>query len=145
MKQAERLIREYYRCFNEREFDRVSILLHDRAELHHVPLDRRLVGGDGYRAFTRAWIAAFPDAHVEVVSIAPFGERGVQVELIGRGTHLGPFDLGRLGTLQPTGRPFCTQFRHVFAIENGKIVESWLDFDAADFVSRLRPDRQESA
>ena len=136
----ESLVRAYYCCFNERRLDDPLDFLDEHAKLHHVWAAESLVGPEGYREFSRAWLAAFPDAHLDVIGISPFGERGIQAELVGHGTHAGRFMMSPTRSFPPTGRRLTFTFRHVVAIEAGKIVESWLDFDAMAFTKTLRPE-----
>lgn len=135
----EHLVRAYYRSFNERRLDGPFDFLADHARLHHVSA-RSLVGPDGYRTFARVWLTAFPDAQLDVIAISRFGERGIQADLIGRGTHAGRFELTPARSFPPTGRRLTLSLRHVVAIEGGKIVESWLDFDPVALVKALKPE-----
>lgn len=134
------LIREYYACFNERRFTDAAELFADDAVLEHGPLGQRQQGGAGYIHFASMWVEAFPDAALSIVRVDQHGDTICEVDLIGTGTHLGPFDLGPGGLFKATGARAKLPFRELLEVRVGKITYSSLAFDLHELVRQLRPD-----
>jgi predicted ester cyclase len=134
------LIREYYACFNERRFADGAELFADDAQIEHVPIGQRLQGGSGYIQFAEMWVAAFPDAALSIVRVEQHGDTICEVDLLGTGTHLGPFDLGPAGLFKATGARARLPFRELLEIRVGKITYSSMRFDLHELVRQLRPD-----
>jgi len=63
------IARRYYHFFNERQFDQAGDLVHKEATFHYVPTKQHLIGRAGYRALVAAWMIAFEDAEMEIVSL----------------------------------------------------------------------------
>ena len=87
---------------------------------------------DGLQRLTRAWRAAFPDWHDEILDIV--AERDLVVaRLRASGTHL-----GRLADIEPTGESCQWGMIEIIRVRNGKIAEQWGYSDFADVMTRLR-------
>lgn len=134
------LIREYYACFNERRFTDAADLFADDAVVEHGPIGQRLLGGDGYLRFAEMWVRAFPDAGLSIVRVEQHGDTICEVDLLGTGTHLGPFDLGPGGLFKASGARARLPFRELLEIRVGKITYSSLRFDLHELVKQLRPE-----
>ena len=88
-------------------------------------------GPDGFKAAVAAYRAAFPDLQAAVEEQVAEGDR-VAVRLTARGTHTGP-----LMGLPPTGKEVSFAGMKLFRIAEGKIVESWGQFDALGLLRQL--------
>ena len=135
----ERIARRFYELFNDRRLDEAERLVDACATFHYVPTRQRLIGRAGYRALTAAWLQAFNDAQLEIVSIKKDHEALV-VTVTGRGTLTGDLGLGERVTLPATGRRAELEFRDRLVITDGLIVESQLDFDVEEMKKRLLGD-----
>ena len=134
------LIREYYECFNQRRFAEAAELFAPDAVIEHAPTGQRQEGGDGYVRFAEMWVNAFPDAGLSIVRVEQRGDTICEIDLLGTGTHRGPFDLGQAGLFKPTGARARLPFRELLEIRVGKITYSSLRFDLHELVRQLRPD-----
>jgi predicted ester cyclase len=138
MDDAEAVIRRYYELFNQRHLDAGAELVAPNATFLHRPTTQRQVGRAGYRTFAEAWIAAFPDARVEVLAVAAEPDGRFRADIVGRGTHEGFLDLGDM-RLPPIGRRAQLPFRQYFTIRDGLIAEAELDFDRDQMRRLLTP------
>lgn len=132
----EAFVRRYYELFNERRFSDAAALIAPDAQLHHVPLRQRLTGPAGYHAFATTWTQAFPDGRLTIEGITIKGDVAV-VRLLGRGTHLGTFDLGTLGTFPPTGGAAELTFVEELTIRDGLVHGARLTFDFDKLIAQL--------
>lgn len=90
------------------------------------PLD-----ADGHRAFMSALLAAFPDSSFMIDDvIAEENKVAVRHRLLG--THR-----GELQGIPPTGRSVEVGGIVIFRIENGAIVEAWLNADIMGMMQQL--------
>ena len=74
---------------------------------------------------------AFPDVDVSVEDVVAEGDR-VAVRWLLRGTHRGEF-----WELAPTGETVAVPGTTVYRIANGRIVETWLTYDALGLLAQL--------
>jgi predicted ester cyclase len=95
------------------------------------PEPSRVSGPEGIKQAVTLFRAAFPDLTYSVE--AEMAERDLVVtRFSARGTNLGPF-LGQ----PPTGRVVTYAGFDMNRIENGKIVESWVSYDALGLLQQL--------
>jgi predicted ester cyclase len=137
MELTDRVIRQFYRFFNERQLDAAAALFSDDAVLEHAPLRRHQRGGAGYLEFARMWTHAFPDAALEVERVICRDETICEVDLLAAGTHLGALDMGAAGIFKPTGVKATLRMRQLLEIVEGRIRFSSLSFDVQDIVHQL--------
>ena len=133
---SEQIARRFYDFFNERRLDDAAQLIDPQASFHYLPTRQRLVGRAGYRALVGAWLAAFPDARLDIRSAHVNGDV-VDIEFIGHGTHTGDLVLGESISIPATGRTTDLPFRDRLEIKDGLIVSSELDFDLDEMKKRL--------
>lgn len=90
-----------------------------------------VVGIAGQHAFTQQYITAFPDIRVTIDRISADGDL-VKYTITFIGTHTGP-----LGEAPATGKRATVRVNVTDRIENGKIAESWAEWDPADLMRQL--------
>lgn len=83
------------------------------------------------RADTEAFRSAFPDIHKEIEDCFAEGNR-VALRYRFTGTHEGEF----IG-IEPTGQEVSTSGIFIYRIEDGKIAESWLNYDGLNLLGQL--------
>lgn len=141
----ERLARRYYSLFNERRVDDAERLVSPQAVFRYPHSREHLIGRKGYRELVRLWYLAFPDAVAEISKVSSPDPSTVNVDIIGRGTHLGPLSFGGLLNLPPTGKAAEMLLRDSLRFAEGLIVESTFQFDIEEMLRRLgadsRPER----
>ena len=131
VQQHQQLIRRFYDFFNDRRFADASTMFHDPMRGMEHPLRR-----EGYIAFANAWVGAFPDAWMTVVSIEPAGDH-YEAHVIVRGRHLGDLSLANGDLLRPAQRQLRIPMRHSIRFAGDRISASTLSFDAADLTRQL--------
>jgi predicted ester cyclase len=87
---------------------------------------------DGLQRLTRAWRAAFPDWHDEILDVVAEGDL-VVARLRASGTHR-----GRLLDIAPTGEHCQWGMIEIVRVHYGRIAEQWGYSDFSDVVTRLR-------
>jgi steroid delta-isomerase-like uncharacterized protein len=135
---ADALIRQFYGFYNERKIQDAAALFASDAVVEHAPFGRPARGPDGYAASAERSFVAFPDAHIEVVSISNHGEAVFDIELLATGTHHGPLDLGAYGQFEATGRHVRVPHREVLEIHDGKITYASVTLDVTGLIAQLQ-------
>lgn len=88
-------------------------------------------GPEGMKQIIRTYRAAFPDLHFTIDEQICEDDR-VVTRWTSRGTHKGP-----LMELGPTGKTVTVTGMTIDRIQHGKIMESWVNWDAAGMMSQL--------
>jgi hypothetical protein len=133
---TDQLIRDYYRCFNERRIADAGALFAAGALLEMPPF-ANAVGRDAYTQFADAWLRAFPDAVFTMEHVEQRNETMCEVDLLATGTHTGLLDLGTYGLLQPSGVRLTLRLRELLEIRDGNITYASLSFDINQLVREL--------
>jgi predicted ester cyclase len=134
---TERLIRGYYAAFNARRLTDASGMFAADAVMEAPPFSAAADGRRSYERFTRLWLAAFPDAHLEVESVAHRSATLHEVNLVATGTHTNLLDLGAYGRFKPTGERTTLRLRELIEIQNGQITYSNVSLDVHDLTRQL--------
>lgn len=115
---SERVVRDFLESWQARTLDTICSGFADNAVYHNVPVEP-IEGIAGIRAIFRAFLDAFSDARLDIVTLAAEPGR-VLVERVDYFT----MNDGRKVVLPVTG---------VFEVQNGKITRFSDYFDLADF------------
>ena len=134
---SDQLIRDYYRCFNERRIADAGALFTAGAAVEMPPFVLGGTGADAYAQFADAWLRAYPDAKFLHYSVDQRGDTVYEVDLIANGTHAGPMDLGAFGVLKASGIRLTLRLRELLDIRDVKITHSTLSFDVNQLVREL--------
>ena len=132
------LIREYYRCFNERRFAEAGDNFTADALIEHPPFGTTRRGPDGYVEAAQFCISVFPDVQLQLIHVEQRGDTICEVDLVGTGTHLGVLDMGTLGVFKPTGEQSTLRIREMLEVRGGKFTYSSLSYDMQEFIARFR-------
>lgn len=98
-------------------------------------------GTEGYKQFVKSYMNAFPDAHFTIDDAFTAGQNEDGESTAGRsevtrwtvaGTHQ-----GELAGILPTGRRFSVSGISIARVANGKIIESWNNWDALGLMQQL--------
>jgi len=126
------ILKEYYRAFNEKDFERARTLIQPEALVQNVALGATMK----LIEHSQAWASAFPDGQVEVLNLVAQGDQ-VVAEFIGRGTHTGPL-LGPGGLrIPPSQRRLEMRFVEIFEFRNGRMASGRQYFDALGLMTQL--------
>ena len=98
---------------------------HDLASLDELVADETL------KQRVLRFLEAFPDLRVDANLVVADGEL-VAVNLTGRGTHEGTFQ-----GVPPTGRRWAATCSAFYRVENGRIVDAWINWDELTILEQL--------
>ncbi len=88
-------------------------------------------GRQGFYAVTGAYRGAFPDLHFTIEAQVAEGDR-----IVTRWTA-GGTNTGSLGGMPPTGRAVVVSGISIERIADGKVAESWVNFDQMGMLQQL--------
>ncbi|MGZ4430535.1 MAG: ester cyclase [Gaiellales bacterium] len=134
MVDADQLATYWVAAFNSHDRDRIAVAnAHDIRMV--VPPDLELHGRDEATDHVVAWLAAFPDARIEVETQFAADDRAVQ-EFTFRGTHAAPLRLPT-GDIPATGRTVTRRGVQLIRAERGRVAELQLYFDQVQLLTQL--------
>ena len=120
-----RLAKEYIKTYNEHDVDRfVTFWMNE---------DEGLARQEYQKNF---WLVAFPDTHMEIISITAQDNR-VVVEATVRATHTGPLRMWVTEPVSATNKKIEFAYCSIGYWENGKLRELRQYVDTASIVSQL--------
>jgi len=90
------------------------------------PVDR-----DGHKGMVELFACAFPDWKEQIHDVIAEGDK-VVIRVTAGGTHEGEFQ-----GMQATGKVVTITGIGIARVENGRIAESWWDFDAMGLMQQL--------
>jgi steroid delta-isomerase-like uncharacterized protein len=96
------------------------------------PEGREVDGMTAFRSFHKTFRSAFPNMHIKVEDTITEGDRTAARCLV-TGTHTGE----ALGGKLPTGKSVKFYGMTMFRVKDGKIVESWNNFDFTTMYKQL--------
>jgi steroid delta-isomerase-like uncharacterized protein len=137
MSGTDELIREYYRCFNERRVASAEALFAPDAVLDMAPFARTGAGREGYAEFVETWVRAFPDAAFTIAHVEQRNDSMCEVDLLATGTHTGQLNLGSFGQLPPSGLRPQVRLRELLEIRDGTIHYANVSCDINQLVREL--------
>ncbi|MDB5173671.1 MAG: ester cyclase [Phycisphaerales bacterium] len=128
------LSREWFEAvWNRRDDSTMARLASPTLLIHGLGEDGRPARGlDQFTAFRRTFLSAFPDLHLDVEDVLVDGDQ-TAVRLTFAGTHTGD-GIG----IAPTGRAITSTAIAIARWHDGRIVESWNEFDAAGMIRQLQ-------
>ncbi len=116
--------------FNKRNLGAVDELVSDDC-IDHTPFPEQGPGRDGIKQAMGMILSAFSDMQMTVEDQVAEGDK-VVTRWTARGTHTGDF----MG-VPPTGRATVTTGIGIDRYQDGKVVESWNQFDALSLMQQL--------
>ena len=105
--------------------------------VHHDPSSPAVPSGvDGYKQFVNSYMTAFPDAHFTIDDAFTDGQNTEVQNEVTRWTVTGTHE-GELAGIPRTGRRFSVTGISIARIADGKITESWNNWDALGLMQQL--------
>jgi predicted ester cyclase len=98
----------------------------------HVPFEHPGNGPAGLKKIASSLREGFPDIHIEVDDVFAAGDRVVARWHTTQQTHSGVYR-----GLPPTGKEVRVSAIQVFSLENGRIVEFWLEMDQLGAIRQM--------
>ena len=100
--------------------------------VHHDPtMPEEGHGPEDFKQFASMYRSAFPDVHIEIEDQIAEGDKVVS-RWVARGTHEGD-----LMGITPTGNRVTTAGMTIDRIADGKIAETWDNYDAMGMMQQL--------
>ena len=100
--------------------------------VHHDPtMPEEGHGPEDFKQFASMYRSAFPDVHIEIEDQIAEGDKVVS-RWVARGTHEGD-----LMGIAPTGNRVTTAGMTIDRIADGKIAETWDNYDAMGMMQQL--------
>ena len=84
----EQIARRYYHLFDDRRLDEAAAMVDGQASYHYLPTRQQFIGREGFHAVMGLWLDAFEDAQLQTVSALALNDHSVQLEFLGKGTHI---------------------------------------------------------
>lgn len=128
--EAERLVSEYVRIWNEREFSELDDVVAESFTFT-TPTAGTIEGRENVEAYANEVVNGFSDFQISVHEMLS-GDQLVMAESTLSGTHDGEFD-----EIPPTYETFEIQDMARFVIEDGKLREERSYFDQHEFLGQL--------
>jgi steroid delta-isomerase-like uncharacterized protein len=120
------LIRRYFDAWNEPDVEaaaaRLDRIIHPDV-IDHGAYEGQTTGIDGFKEFFKLWRGAFPDFTSQIHDQIAEGDR-IATRWSFEGTHLGTYH-----DLPPSGRRVRFTGISINRIENGLVVDEWIEFD----------------
>jgi steroid delta-isomerase-like uncharacterized protein len=128
---AERWFEEVW---NKGREDAINEMMSPHTEGHGLthPDGKEVDGMTAFRSFHRTFRSAFPDMHIRVEDTITDGDKTAARCLV-TGTHTGEAFAGKIATGKSVKFYGMTMFR----VKDGKIVESWNNFDFTTMYKQL--------
>lgn len=100
--------------------------------ISHQPLEDQFPQGiEGQRIFTETFSTAIPDVHCEVT------DQDSEADMVKSWLTFTGTQTGELLGIPPTGRYITVPVVVMDRIANGKVVESWVEWDPSDMMRQL--------
>jgi len=133
--EVERIDDQGMAAWNAHDADAFVAILADDFVWTDVSVPEPMRSKDEARAYTQAWITAFPDLQVKVVDrIVDGGAVAARLEFTG--TNNGPMDMGG-NTIPATGRAVVGKGAYFARIVDGKVAEFHTHPDTAGMMMQL--------
>jgi steroid delta-isomerase-like uncharacterized protein len=120
------LIQRYFEAWNDPDIEsaaaRLDDILHPEV-IDHGAYEGQQAGIDGFKAFFTLWRTAFPDFTSRIHDQIAEGDR-IATRWSFEGTHLGVYH-----DLPPTGRYVRFTGISINRIEDGLVVDEWIELD----------------
>ena len=119
------------RAWNRRDLSVVNELIAPDHIPHGPYTDQFPQGTEGAQVFVTTFLAAFPDTKATIQKQEAVGDQ-VKTTIVFKGTHK-----GELMTIPATGKQVTVPVVVTDRIVNGKIVETWSEWDAMALMAQL--------
>ena len=124
--------RNFDEDWNQRKLAVIDELVSDNSVLYDPTVPGgKVTGSQGYRQFVEIYLAAFPDLHFTIQDQFADGDK-VATRWTGTGTQT-----GALMGIAPTGKRSTVTGITIDLYQNGKAVESWVNYDALGMFQQL--------
>lgn len=129
---GEQIVRDFFAKFWNQHNLNVADQLLTADHANHGAIEEQFPqGAEGFKVFASTFFAAFPDLHFDIQSLKDEGDT-VKIEWVGVGTHQGD-----LMGMPATGIKATVHGKNHYRIANGKIAETWAEWNPQELMSQL--------
>jgi steroid delta-isomerase-like uncharacterized protein len=133
--QNRHVVRQYFEAYDRQDTERIEQLVSSSNYLFHLSGMPSPMDWNGTKQFFAAFWSAFPDLRhniVDMVAEEEGEEDKVAVRYNMTGTHK-----GELQSISPTGKGVSFDAMHFLTINDGKVVEHWINADTMGLMQQI--------
>ncbi|HAO06559.1 MAG TPA: ester cyclase [Chryseobacterium sp.] len=123
MKSNKEIVAEFINATNQKDWDRVLTLVHNDFIRHSSSEPKEIKTNDGLVKFHQTELDTFPDLQETIIFAIEEGD------LVGARINFSGTQLGKLIDFAPTGKKLTADFNCFFRVTEGRIKESWVEYD----------------
>ncbi|MEI2823861.1 MAG: ester cyclase [Chitinophagaceae bacterium] len=124
MKSNKEIVSDFINATNEKDWDKVLTLVHNDFVRHSSSEPKEIKTNIELVKFHQAELETFPDLQETIIFVIEEGGAWLLPEINFSGTQL-----GQLINFPPTGKKLTADFNCFFRVTEGKIKESWVEYD----------------
>lgn len=125
------IIKDFIDATNARNWDKFDRLVDDNFIRHSSAVGEDINSKEKLRKFHQKELTTFPDLKETILFMIEEDDY-VAARINFKGTQT-----GHLGPFQPSGKTLNADFNCIFKIKQGKIKESWVEYDRLDSLIQL--------
>lgn len=123
MKTNKDLVLAFINATNLKDWDKVLYLVHQDFVRHSSSTPKEIKSNFGIVNFHKQELETFPDIHESILFMIE------EKDMVAARIRFSGTQLGNLGPYPPTGKRLTADYNCFFRIEEGKIGESWVEYD----------------
>jgi steroid delta-isomerase-like uncharacterized protein len=132
IEQNKAIVRRFIEAINTKDFQALDELVAAGVIRHSSTSSQpQICSRDDLKEFLQREAETFPDAHESIHFLIAEGDK-VAARLAFRGTQQ-----GAMGPFPPSGKTVEADFIGIFRLEDGKIVEVWVEWDNLNVLTQL--------
>ena len=123
MKSNKEIVAEFINATNQKDWERVLTLVHNDFIRHSSSEPKEIRTNIGLIKFHQTEIVTFPDLQETIIFAIEEGD------LVAARINFSGTQLGQLINFAPTGKKLIADFNCFFCVTEGRIKESWVEYD----------------
>lgn len=123
MKANKQIVNEFIEATNSKNWNRVLDLTHSDFIRHSSSFPHEIISNSALVDFHKQELESFPDIYEKIILIIEEGE------LVAARIHFSGTQYGKLGEYPPTGKKLDACFNCFFRLVDGRIKETWVEYD----------------
>ena len=123
MKSKKEIVLEFINATNQKDWDKVLELVHKDFIRHSSSEPKDIKTNNGLVKFHQEELETFPDLQETIIFAIEEGD------LVAARINFSGTQLGKLVNFPPTGKKLTADFNCFFRVTEGKIKETWVEYD----------------